>query len=134
MIRVINTHLNGTFYIKKVKPYTNYQYKVVAKLLDSDKKEICELYKEDNLVELAEKLSKAKNADGIVDIMGFENMLFGDSPDTIENTYLTEYEEFLYMEEGEELDNIMQQEKEWFETTLKPQINRVGQTYILINF
>lgn len=133
-MRIINNTFQATLYIKKVKPYMNYNYKVVAKLLDSDKKEICELYKEDNLIELAEKLSKAKNADEIVDIMGFENMLFGDSPDSIENTYLTEYEEGLYMEEGEELDNIMQQEKEWFETTLKPQINRIGQTYILINF
>jgi hypothetical protein len=101
-MRIINNTLQATLYIKKVKPYTNYQYKVVAKLLDSDKKEICELYKEDNLIELAKKLSKAKSADEIVDIMGFENMIFGNSPDTIENTYLTEYEEGLYGEYDED--------------------------------
>lgn len=134
-MRIINNTFQATLYIKKVKPYTNYQYKVVAKLLDSDKKEICELYKEDNLIELAKKLSKAKNADEIVDIMGFENMLFGDSPDTIEKTYLTEYEEGLYGEYDEdEIQELVKTEKEWFETTLKPQINRIGKTYILVNF
>ena len=37
MIRIINTHLNGTFYIEKVEPYKNYHI-VIAKLLDEDKK------------------------------------------------------------------------------------------------
>lgn len=135
MIRIINTHLNGIFYIEKVEPYINYHI-VIAKLLDEDKKEICEIYEGENLVELAEQISNIKNIDELVDILELDNAMWGMSPQTIQEQWVNEYLESLgWWEYDEEEENrLKENEIEWFEINIKNTILRVGQTYFIINF
>lgn len=135
MIRIINTHLTGTFYIEKVEPYENYHI-VIARLLDEDKKEICELYEGENLVGLAEQISNIKNIDELVDILRFDNAMWGTSPQAIQEQWVDEYlENLAWWEYDEKEENrLKENEIEWFETNMKDTVLRVGQTYFIVDF